>query len=442
MIAGHHAGGVAHDLADLARRHFTARFVDQADIAVGGRSPDRVQFVRMQMRIENAGAAALGHAVILGERAGPARQHIGLELGAKRRAGAKLEAERRKVVRIKIRQRHDALVLHRHQNGVGSALFLGELKITLGVELLHQHHAATIGQRRKEDHQRGVGIQRRRQQRDRLRPVLIGRAAQHMRPAHAVRLHDALGHAGGTRRIDDVERIARRHLDGLWPTAFCGQPCVERDARRHAVKGHAWQAGVQRRDIRRVVRKQPPGTRVAQHRCQGVAGGRWCQRRHRRPRPQRPKKNGCIRHGVQRADGHHIAMAHAVALQGGGDAIHQGIKLCVIQGLRFVLKCRMGGLRARMLPQQIGDGVESQLGEEMGSVHGADTGRQTNIAKSKAQTPQEAAIPASRRPMISLASRMMRSISCCTVGTSWISPTTMPQDHTPLCMSPCCMMRG
>ncbi len=50
--------------------------------------------------------------------------------------------------------------------------------------------------------------------------------------------------------------------------------------------------------------------------------------------------------------------------------------------------------------------------------------------------------PASRLRMIASASRMIVSISSLTVGMSWISPATMPQDHTPDSISPSVMMRG
>ena len=56
--------------------------------------------------------------------------------------------------------------------------------------------------------------------------------------------------------------------------------------------------------------------------------------------------------------------------------------------------------------------------------------------------PYAATAPPSRRRMISSASPMIRSISSLTLGTSWMSPATMPQLHAPASISPCCITRG
>jgi hypothetical protein len=127
VVAGHHAGRVAHHLAGLAGGT-RARLVDQADVVALGRPAHGVQLVGVQVGFEDAGAAAFGHAVELGQAAGPARQHVGLELGAKRRAGAEL-GESAQVEIAELRQRHDALVLHRHQHGVRDAVLLGQLQV-------------------------------------------------------------------------------------------------------------------------------------------------------------------------------------------------------------------------------------------------------------------------------------------------------------------------
>src|SRR5262249_27738849 len=50
--------------------------------------------------------------------------------------------------------------------------------------------------------------------------------------------------------------------------------------------------------------------------------------------------------------------------------------------------------------------------------------------------------PASRSAMIASASAMIRSISCFTVGTSWIRPATMPQLQPPASMFPSRMIAG
>ncbi len=51
-------------------------------------------------------------------------------------------------------------------------------------------------------------------------------------------------------------------------------------------------------------------------------------------------------------------------------------------------------------------------------------------------------IPARRARMIAAASVTIRWTSSSTVGMSWISPATRPQDHAPDSMSPCFITRG
>ena len=64
------------------------------------------------------------------------------------------------------------------------------------------------------------------------------------------------------------------------------------------------------------------------------------------------------------------------------------------------------------------------------------------LAHAMAEAGVPARNPASRRLMIASASAMMRSISSLQVGTSWISPATMPHDHAPASISPCCITFG
>ena len=51
-------------------------------------------------------------------------------------------------------------------------------------------------------------------------------------------------------------------------------------------------------------------------------------------------------------------------------------------------------------------------------------------------------MPARRRVMMASASLITRSISSFTVGTSWMSPATMPHDQAPALTSPSFMTRG
>src|SRR5690606_38103573 len=57
-------------------------------------------------------------------------------------------------------------------------------------------------------------------------------------------------------------------------------------------------------------------------------------------------------------------------------------------------------------------------------------------------SPQPLSMALRRSRIMPSASAMMRSTSCCTVGTSRISPATMPQDQAPASISPVFMMRG
>ncbi|MNN32072.1 hypothetical protein D3C81_1457840 [compost metagenome] len=152
---------------------------------------------------------------------------------------------------VEVRMRQQALVLHRHQHGVRDAVLLRQRQVLARIELGHQDRRAAQADGREEAGQRGVGVQRRRQQRDRVGAVAGGRAARHVRPAHAVRLHDALGLAGGAGRIDDVQRHFRADFGLLHRRAGRGEPvrirlaaiaAVERDEGRvHQLRAYRLQ---------------------------------------------------------------------------------------------------------------------------------------------------------------------------------------------------------
>ena len=92
VVAGHHAGERPTTSPGSPARQLAPLLVDQPDVVARGRLADRVQLVRVLVRVEDAGAAAFGHAVELDQAAGPALQHVGLERGGERRAGAELHA--------------------------------------------------------------------------------------------------------------------------------------------------------------------------------------------------------------------------------------------------------------------------------------------------------------------------------------------------------------
>lgn len=338
-------------------------------MALGGPAHG-VQLVRVQMGFEDAGAAAFGHAVELGQAAGPARHHVGLELGPERRAGAELGAEAGQVMLAELRQRHDALVLHGHQHGVGDAVLLGQLQVAGRVEFGHQYHAAAAAQRGEEHHQRGVGVQRRGQQRRAIGAIAVDAAPVDVGPAHAVRLHDALGGARGARGIDDVERRGRLHAHGRGLRAFGRQPVVKGPAGRGAVQRDALQGAVGRHQVLgRLVEEQVARLGIAQHGGQAVGRGGRRQRRNHHARAQGAQEQRGIAHRVQRADGNRLARLHAVALQRGSHAVHEGVKLRVAQRLLVVAQRGMGRLLARVAADQLGQRGEGRIGRRQGDSH-------------------------------------------------------------------------
>ncbi len=157
-------------LAGLAARHLAAFLVDQADVAALGRLADGVQLVGMQVRLEDAGAAAFGHAVELDQAAGPALEHVGLERRVEGRAGAELVVEARRDREL---SKSGRAIRRWYCTGTSIVCVTRWLSASFRyagrVELRHQQHAAAEGQGREEHDQRGVGVQRRRQQRDRAR---------------------------------------------------------------------------------------------------------------------------------------------------------------------------------------------------------------------------------------------------------------------------------
>ncbi len=362
VIGGHHRLRMADDLAGLAARQFAAGIVDDANVVGVAGSADGVQLVGIRVRLEDAGAAALGHAVVLGEATGPARQHLALECWRERRAGGELHAERRQVVVRELRQRQDALVLHRHQHRVRGAVLLGELEVAGGIELRHQHDRAAAGERGEERHQRGVRVQRRGEQRDRVRSVAAGGSAQHVHPAHAMRLHDALRRAGRARRVDDVERRVRLDRDRTRRRAGRREPVRQRTTRRAVPERNALRRRLRGHERTRCgIDEQPAGAAIAQHRCEVGRRDRGRQRCDRRARPQSPKEQRGVRRRRLAAQRDGVAGARAIALQGRRDAVHQGIELRVAHSFVALDQCGLLRPRGGVLPDEIGEVAEGPV---------------------------------------------------------------------------------
>ena len=214
-------------------------------------------------------------------------------------------------------------------------MLLGQLQVVGGVKLAHQHQRAAQRQRGQGGHQRGVGIQRRGTQRHRVGAVAVGHRPAHMGPAHGPGLHDALGHAGGARGIDHIERPVGLGRDRLGLHATVRQPSRPGRARFGDI--------VQRHTAQRGTRLQGPlagdgavtqhqaRAAVVEHGAQVLGGGRRGQWRHRHPSPQGAQIGQHIFDGRAGTDGHHIARPQAVALQAGGHAVHTGAQRGVVQ---------------------------------------------------------------------------------------------------------------
>ena len=276
------------------------------------------------MGVEDAGAAALGHAVELGQAAGPALQHPALQLGREGRAGAELHLEGAEVEVVEARECEQPLVLHRHQHGVRDPVRLRQRQIGCRIEFAHQDHGAAKGQAREEHDQGGVRVQRRGQQGQLAWAVAVSGAALHMHPAHAVGLDDALGPARGARGIDDVEGRLGPQRDRLRPGAGRCQPGLESLARRRGIEGDAADLPIRRQQGRRR-RVEEQGLRLGIRQHGGEVGrcDRGRQRRHHHAGAQGAEEHRRLPGRGQAAQRDRRAGRQAVALQAGRHAIDQ-----------------------------------------------------------------------------------------------------------------------
>ena len=215
------------------------------------------------------------------------------------------------------------------------------------VEFLHQRDRAAAGQRREEADERRVGIERRRQHRRRRAVVAEGIGALHMRPAHAMRLHDALGHAGRAGGIDDVERVGRidrRRRCGFAPSgasqsAKCIPTSEPSSAMRTVFASPAF-FRLSAVDASRN-RSRAPQSATMPSSCSGVDDGASGDGDD--SDRQRAEKQRRVFDRGRGADGDRRALRHAVALQGGADAIHQLDRLAI--GLADAIENESGVIR-------------------------------------------------------------------------------------------------
>ncbi len=333
---------------------------------------DRVQLVGVSMRGEQARAAAFRHAVDFDQPARPAGQHVALQFGGERRAGREFHLETPEVERVEIGERHDALVLHGNQHRVGGAKAARQRQELAGLELAHQRQRAAHRQRRKETDQRRVGVERRRDERDGLRPVFELAGAPDMAEAHGVRLVDALGRAcraGGIDGVEDpvgLDRHARRR------GARRRQPIPETRALAFVVERDAGDAHVDlaRDASSRRVEEQQPRLTVARHVGEVLRRRARRQRRDDDPGAQGPEKGRDVFDRARRADRDRLARSHAVALQRGGDAIDQPIEFAIAQAPFAVDQRDALRRRARRSPHQLRN--QREFGRALGP-HGIVT---------------------------------------------------------------------
>ena len=155
-----------------------------------------------------------------------------------------------------------------------------------------------------------------------------------MRPAHAVRLHDALGRAGRAGRIDDVEGPVGRRCHRCTAGAARRQPGVEASPGVRSVEGDARNRCAPRRGEglgRAGVDEQQLRAGIVEHGGEALAAAAGRQRRHRHAGAQGAQEDGGVATRCGGADGDRIARRDAIALQAGDDAVHQHVELAIAQ---------------------------------------------------------------------------------------------------------------
>ena len=212
-----------------------------------------------------------------------------------------------------------------------------------------------------------------------MRTVAEGLGVCDVHPAHRVRLHDALGRAGGARRIDDVERPLGLHLDPARARTRRREPVLQRAAGGGAVEGHAHGRRLRRGTgdfveqlRRRRVDEDQARAGVGDHRVQALGGRARRQRRHRDAGPQRPQEH---RRVLDRGGGHdhdRLARRDRVALQRGRDPVHQRVERAVIHPAAVVRERAIRRALGGVLGDQVGERAKrrGQVGRgERGLVH-------------------------------------------------------------------------
>ncbi len=163
--------------------------------------------------------------------------------------------------------------MHGDQHRMRHAMLFGEFEEPPRVEFGHDHNGTAVGQGRDQADQCGVGVSRRRYQRDRIGGIAGQSPAPDMVPAHPVALNDALRFAGSAGRIDNVEGISRRDVRPNRPVSVRSHPVLQKRVGR--ARANSDQPDRTMRQLRRSppVREQQVSTRIPHHAQCGVRAG-------------------------------------------------------------------------------------------------------------------------------------------------------------------------
>ncbi len=175
-----------------------------------------------------------------------------------------------------------------------------------------------------------------------------------------MRLHDALGHARRTRRIDDVEGPVRLRIDRGGNRIRRRHPALQTSGAGilddHDRSGHR---AIQRQGVRGCpVQEQDSRTGIGHHRRQGVRSRRGRQRHHGNARTQAAEKH---RHIVQRGRGTNCdgaARTNLLALQSRGHAICPPIEGGIAECAPLMHQGGVIGPLERVRVNQLGEGCE------------------------------------------------------------------------------------
>jgi len=240
---------------------------------------------------------------------------------------------------------HDAVVLHRHQHGVGCAVFLHQLQEPDRVELAHQHIGTTPAHRREPGGDGGVRVDRGRHHVHALRRELEAGEDLGGAEAHPVIVQDSLGHTGRTRAVDDVEVIFQGNLDA--------RGIATRRLHAGVVAGKRTTREIEAEQTSGDNQRQPRGeglhrvavalgdeqhlrARVLQHQLQRVGRRHGGQGHRTPPRQQRPQERLLVFDAVAPEHRHPVPFADAEIDQCVRNPMNPGCMLTPVDAARAI----------------------------------------------------------------------------------------------------------